>query len=117
MINKKEKKIQKNPPKGEHTLSCKTKINIFNIANYIIENNIFPVTQMKMNKMIYYAYAKSLVEYNEPLVTEEMQAWIYEPVFPTLTKFLKKIHLPTNTHQYHKMWKSQQINRSTKNHH
>ncbi|WEK82359.1 MAG: hypothetical protein PR2021_2890 [Candidatus Phytoplasma pruni] len=90
MINKKEKKIQKNPPKGEHTLSCKTKINIFNIANYIIENNIFPVTQMKMNKMIYYAYAKSLVEYNEPLVTEEMQAWIYEPVFPTLTKFLKK---------------------------
>ncbi|NWN45520.1 Panacea domain-containing protein [Candidatus Phytoplasma pruni] len=76
------------------------KTNIFDIANYIIENNICPITKMKMNKMIYYAHAKSLVEYNEPLVTEEMQAWIYGPVFPTLTKVLKKFTyqpIPINT--------------------
>ncbi|MGE9276875.1 MAG: Panacea domain-containing protein [Candidatus Phytoplasma pruni] len=81
-------------------MSCKAKTNIFDIVNCIIENNFFPVTKMKMNKMIYYAHDKSLVECNEPLITEEMQAWIYEPVFPALTKVLKKFTyqpIPINT--------------------
>ncbi|WP_017193486.1 Panacea domain-containing protein [Vaccinium witches'-broom phytoplasma] len=94
--------MQKIPLKesAAHTVSCKAKTNIFDIVNCIIGNNFFPVTKMKMNKMIYYAHAKSLVECNEPLVTEEMQAWIYEPVFPALTKVLKKFTyqpIPINT--------------------
>ncbi|WAN63225.1 hypothetical protein RS022_02740 [Candidatus Phytoplasma rubi] len=37
-------------------------INVFNFANYIIKNTSYPVTNMKLQKLIYYVYTKHLVE-------------------------------------------------------
>ncbi|MEC4559030.1 MAG: hypothetical protein U9532_02590 ['Conium maculatum' witches'-broom phytoplasma] len=35
-----------------------TKINVFDVALYIVKNNHYQTTKMKLNKMIYYAHAK-----------------------------------------------------------
>ncbi|WBL31328.1 hypothetical protein [Candidatus Phytoplasma sacchari] len=44
----------------------RNKINIFDIANYIIKNNTYETTHMKLHKIIYYLYAKYLAEKNQP---------------------------------------------------
>ncbi|WP_339332520.1 Panacea domain-containing protein, partial [Paulownia witches'-broom phytoplasma] len=62
----------------------KNQINVFDVALYIVKNNPHPTTKMKLNKMIYYAHAKYLVQTKKPLVKEQIQAWIYGPVFPEL---------------------------------
>ncbi|MBS2126639.1 DUF4065 domain-containing protein ['Fragaria x ananassa' phyllody phytoplasma] len=68
----------------------KNQINVFDVGFYIVKNNPYPTTKMKLNKMIYYAHAKHLVKTKKPLVKEQIQAWIYGPVFPELCKQLKK---------------------------
>ncbi|QYC31219.1 DUF4065 domain-containing protein [Paulownia witches'-broom phytoplasma] len=68
----------------------KNQINVFDVALYIVKNNPHPTTKMKLNKMIYYAHAKYLVQTKKPLVKEQIQAWIYGPVFPELCAQVKE---------------------------
>ena len=43
-----------------------------------------PITQMKLQKMLYFGQGLNLVKNNEPLVQEMFQAWKYGPVIPSI---------------------------------
>jgi uncharacterized phage-associated protein len=42
------------------------------------------VTQMKLQKMVYFAHGYHLALYNDPLIKEEFQAWKFGPVVPAI---------------------------------
>jgi len=58
--------------------------NAVDVAQYIIENTPGEMTAMKLQKLVYYAQAWSLVWDDEPLFDEEIQAWAMGPVIPAL---------------------------------
>ncbi|GLH61020.1 DUF4065 domain-containing protein [Paulownia witches'-broom phytoplasma] len=76
----------------------KNQINVFDVANYIIENNPHKTTHMKLHKMIYYAYAKYLVKCGSlDSFKDSFRAWVYGPVLPELYKEFKEFtYLPIN---------------------
>ncbi|MFM2315354.1 MAG: hypothetical protein RLZZ04_4632 [Cyanobacteriota bacterium] len=59
--------------------------NVFDVANYILEKKA-PITVMKLQKLVYYSQAWSLVWDEKPLFEEEIQAWRHGPVVPELYK-------------------------------
>lgn len=62
-------------------LSC------FDIANYFIwlanETGSF-VSNLKLQKLVYYAQAWHIALYDHPLFEEDFQAWVHGPVIPSL---------------------------------
>ena len=48
-----------------------------------IESGKF-VTQMKLQKMVYFAHGYHLAKYGTPLIVEEFQAWKFGPVVPSI---------------------------------
>lgn len=66
------------------------KTKLFDIANYIIER-CPNITNMKLQKLVYYAHAQFLVNTNgQPLIDEVIEAWIYGPVIrPLYEEFAK----------------------------
>lgn len=68
------------------------KINVFDVANYIIikfKNNNQNLTHMKLHKLIYFSYVKYLIEYKKRLILEHPKAWKYGPIFGELYVVLK----------------------------
>jgi len=63
---------------------------VFDVAQYILalcrENNQLPITTWKVQKLVYYAQAWSLVWDDEPLFDEDIEAWANGPVCPELYK-------------------------------
>lgn len=59
--------------------------NVFDVASYIL-NKKAPITAMKLQKLVYYSQAWSLVWDEKPLFEEEIQAWRHGPVVPGLYK-------------------------------
>jgi uncharacterized phage-associated protein len=59
--------------------------NVFDVATYIL-NKKTPITAMKLQKLVYYSQAWSLVWDEKPLFEEEIQAWRHGPVVPELYK-------------------------------
>lgn len=57
--------------------------NIFDTAKYILQKYDH-LSTMKLQKLCYYAQAWSLVWDDEPLFTEDFQAWANGPVCPEL---------------------------------
>ncbi|MEH2444259.1 MAG: type II toxin-antitoxin system antitoxin SocA domain-containing protein [Nostoc sp.] len=62
-------------------------IDCLNVARYFIvrayEDSIeAEMTNMKVQKLLYYAQNLHLAMYDEPLFEEEIQAWRYGPVCP-----------------------------------
>lgn len=53
------------------------------VAAYIL-NKIGPMTAMKLQKLVYYAQAWSLVWDDEPMFVERIEAWANGPVVPEL---------------------------------
>jgi uncharacterized phage-associated protein len=47
------------------------------------------VTQMKLQKLVYFAQGYHLAKYNEPLIKENFQAWKYGPVVPEIYEDFK----------------------------
>jgi uncharacterized phage-associated protein len=43
-----------------------------------------PITQMKLQKMVYVAHGLYLASHNEPLIKENFQAWRFGPVVPDI---------------------------------
>ncbi len=43
-----------------------------------------PVTQMKLQKMVYFAHGYHLAKYGTPLIEEEFEAWKFGPVIPSI---------------------------------
>lgn len=57
-----------------------------NVANYIIDNwsDKFEITNLKLNKLVYYSQVESLRKYNRPLFDDIIEAWQYGPVEPVV---------------------------------
>ena len=64
------------------------------IANFFIDlANNDPddcMTNLRLNKLLYFAQSWCLVKLNRPLFEEDVQAWKYGPVIPSVYKKLKK---------------------------
>lgn len=57
------------------------------VANYFIDLGVRdqrPVTAMKLQKLIYYAHGLCLATLGKPLVNEQIEAWQYGPVVPSV---------------------------------
>lgn len=59
------------------------KVSAFDVANYINEK-LGKLTAMKLQKLVYYSQAWSLVWDEDVLFEEEIQAWANGPVVPLL---------------------------------
>ncbi len=57
--------------------------NVFDVAKYILEKQE-PMTTMKLQKLVYYCQAWSLVWDEKPLFPEQIQAWASGPVVKEL---------------------------------
>lgn len=57
-----------------------------NAANYIIDNwsDKFEITNLKLNKLVYYSQVESLRKYNRPLFDDIVEAWQCGPVEPAV---------------------------------
>lgn len=58
--------------------------NIFHVARKIVELYDGQLTPLKLQKLVYYCQAWSLVWEERPLFYEEFEAWANGPVSPTL---------------------------------
>lgn len=63
---------------------------IFSIANYLINESNHLVTNLKLNKLLYYVYGVNLVFNDGERISESPQAWKYGPVFPTVYHEFKR---------------------------
>ena len=66
--------------------------NINKIADYIIwlhHDSGDVITNLRLQKLLYYAQAWYLVLYDEPLFEEDFEAWIHGPVMPPVYKRFK----------------------------
>ncbi|MEA5425834.1 MULTISPECIES: Panacea domain-containing protein [Arcicella] len=57
-------------------------------VNRAIDNGK-PVTQMKLQKMLYIAHGLHLVYSGKPLINENIEAWKYGPVIPQVYNYYK----------------------------
>lgn len=63
------------------------------LANAILEKareKSIDITNLKMQKLVYFAQGFSLALLDRPLFSEEIQAWTYGPVIPVLYNELKR---------------------------
>ena len=66
-------------------------ITSLDVANYFLSLNDYKdLTNLKLQKMIYYAYGWHLALYEAPLFEEQFEAWDYGPVIPSLYQAFKK---------------------------
>jgi len=62
------------------------------IANAFVEKAIEfgkPITQMQLQKMVFFAQGYHLAKYDEKLIQEDFQAWKFGPVVPRLYDIYK----------------------------
>lgn len=66
-------------------------VNVFDVVKYILnkKNNI---TAMKLQKLVYYCQAWSIVWDSKPLYKENIEAWVNGPVVRELYKKHKKMY-------------------------
>lgn len=72
---------------------AKTKSNTLAIANFFIRKSLkenMPITQIKLQKLLYFAHGFYLVLKETPLVIEQIEAWHYGPVIPSIYHKFKK---------------------------
>jgi uncharacterized phage-associated protein len=64
-----------------------TKSSTLAIANFFIRKSLKeqkPITQIKLQKLIYFAHGFYLALKEEPLVSEKIEAWQFGPVVPSV---------------------------------
>jgi uncharacterized phage-associated protein len=62
-------------------------INAANVAQYIVkffQECEDPVTNLKLQKLLYYVQGWHLGIYNKPIFNEDFQAWVHGPVIPEI---------------------------------
>jgi uncharacterized phage-associated protein len=85
------------PPQGNvihcglKTLYQTTMLKPLDIANYFLSlGKCKDLTNLKLQKMVYYAYGHYIAHYNQPLFHARIEAWDFGPVIPELYSKLKK---------------------------
>jgi uncharacterized phage-associated protein len=68
---------------------------VFDVAAYIL-HKAGPMTAMKLQKLVYYAQAWSLVWDEKPIFEEKIRAWAGGPVVPELFKAHQKEFIVKN---------------------
>ena len=68
----------------------KNNSNVFDVASYIL-NKTGEITSMKLQKLVYYCQAWSLVWEEEPIFDEKIEAWANGPVVKELYHAHKEI--------------------------
>jgi uncharacterized phage-associated protein len=63
--------------------------NVFDVAQYILQKQNRPISAMKLQKLVYYCQAWSLVWDEKPLFGEKIEAWVAGPVIRELYNFHK----------------------------
>lgn len=62
--------------------------NIFDFANFFIDLSIHndedPMTNLRLNKLLYFAQGCSLARRGKPLFSDKIEAWQYGPVVPSV---------------------------------
>ena len=62
--------------------------NIFDFASFFIDlslhNEDDPMTNLRLNKLLYFLQGYSLSKYGEPLFPDKIEAWTYGPVIPNI---------------------------------
>ena len=53
---------------------------IFDAASYILENSLWTVTQLELQKLLYLSQMIHLGEYGRPILAARFEAWVYGPV-------------------------------------
>lgn len=77
---------------------------VFDIANYFLfkaQNDQELLSNMKLQKLVYYAQGLHLVVFEKPLFDDRIEAWTYGPVIPRLYheyKIHDKCGIPPNDH-------------------
>ena len=66
--------------------------NVFDVAAYI--TNLIEVDKLKLQKLLFYTQAVSLVRFNKPAFSAVIEAWDYGPVIPEVYKKIKKYDVP-----------------------
>lgn len=56
---------------------------VFDVAEYVLDSSGY-VSTMKLQKLVFYSNALSLVSEGKPLFPETFQAWVNGPVCPSL---------------------------------
>lgn len=60
---------------------------VIELSNYIIQyciKNNFPISNLKLQKILYFIQAEFLVTKNEPCFDEDIEAWDFGPVVPII---------------------------------
>ncbi len=67
------------------------KLSAIDVANYFLSLKDYnDLTNLKIQKMVYYAYGWHIALYGNRLFNEEIEAWDYGPVIPQLYQEFKK---------------------------
>jgi len=69
-------------------LKCVSPVSL-DVAKYILahfDSVGSPITNLKLQKLVYYSQAWALAIHDEPLFTEEIEAWVHGPVTPSVFK-------------------------------
>lgn len=76
------------PPKKRLTV-----FDVRSLANFVLDladQNGIPVTNMALNKLVYFVHCDFLIEKGEPLVSAKIEAWQHGPVFREIYHEFKK---------------------------
>jgi len=85
--------------------------NVIEIANKIVSLSNIEVgdliSNLKLQKLLYYVQGFNLAKHNEPLFNEDICAWIYGPVIPEAYHHFKKYgsgHIEIDNEDYQKYY-------------
>ncbi|CAM11587.1 Uncharacterized phage-associated protein [Candidatus Phytoplasma australiense] len=75
-------------------------INVFDVVHYMVFEKNIKASNLTLNKLVYYSYAKYLIDNNtladiqnnnyQKLIPNYCQAWVYGPVFYELYRGIKQ---------------------------
>lgn len=91
---------------------------VFDIANFFVDlankTDDDYITNLKLNKLLYFAQGVSLARTDKPLFEDSIEAWKFGPVIPSIYKKYKDLgKMPiqeTDTHYSSEVFTNQEIN-------
>lgn len=62
---------------------------IYTAANSILEKTNYSISNLRLNRLLYYVYGVYLATQNQRPWSEQVEAWDYGPIFPSIYKEFK----------------------------